>query len=162
MPVETTPSYLWYQLLLLWSCFVDPDHVPLTSGESNWDKIEVNTTWLWIALAQFDMRSAREDRASTPSPCFFIGSLLLDDLCHWVSVPHMSLLTGSHQDAVAMENVQLKQMSTPPPISQFPGRTCILFWWKTRDGSWCVWGGCTCTHMYGKWHIKERGGRAFF
>lgn len=35
----------------------------------------------------------------------------------------MSPLTGSHQDAVAMENVQLKQMSTPPPISQFPGRT---------------------------------------
>lgn len=91
-------------------------------------KREVNPTWLWFfrgfSLAQFDMRSLRECRTPTPSPSFFIGSLLRDDLCHWVSVPHTSLLTGSHQDAVAMEKGQLKQMSTPPPISQFPGRTC--------------------------------------
>lgn len=121
---------------------------------------------LWIfrgfSLAQFDMSSAREDRTSTPpptpthTPCFFIGSLLQDDLCHWVNVPHVSLLTGSHQDAVTMENVHLKQISTPPPISQFPGRTSMLFWWKTRNVTlsihvnMCVSEGCTCTHMYGK------------
>lgn len=34
--METTSSYQWCQLLLFWSCFVVPDHVPLSSGKSKW------------------------------------------------------------------------------------------------------------------------------
>lgn len=174
MPAETTSSYRCCQLLLFWSCFVDPDHVPLTSGGKQLSDMKISTYNLALDLQGLFLGSVWHEKCqrrqdfNPPSACFFIGSLLQDGLCHWVSVPHVSLLTGSHQDAVAMENVQLKQMSTPPPISQFPGRTCMLFWWKTRNVTlstrvnMCVRDGCTCTHMYSKWDIRERQGRVFF
>lgn len=85
MPVETTPSYLWYQLLLLWSCFVDPDHVPLTSGESN--RMTQNRSKYNMALDRFGSvwhEKCQRRQGFNPLTLFL----------YWVTAPGRSLPLG--------------------------------------------------------------------
>lgn len=129
-PTAIRPQMLSNSLVLVLGKI--PRKLPDLQGHEG-QKYKIATVSLGLSLAAVDMWRAGEGRESKPP--FVIRSLLQHDLRHWVSVPHMSHLTGS--DAVAMEHVQLEQMKSFQLSSFQAGFTCWgCFGGKT--GSVCL------------------------
>lgn len=95
-----------------------------------------------LSSAEVDMMSVREAREASHS--FVIRSLPQYDLCHWVSVPHMSHLTGSQSGCGCHGTCPVGANEIPP--FQFPGRIHMLriFWWETGNVCVCVCVVCVC------------------
>lgn len=157
-------SFVLFWLCLSWLCLVKiPGEKPQgpTRETAIWrTQTQGCSVSSGLSLTEVNMWCVSEGRdASAP---FFIGPLPLYDLCHWVSVPHMSHLTGSQSGCRCHGICPVEANETPPfllPSSFQAGFTC----WESSGGkhAMCVYLLAieACAHAcWGERDIKRENG----
>lgn len=142
--METTSSYHWCQLLLFWSCFVDPDHVPLSSGKSKWVTqnrskynmaLDLRGGFLWLVLI---WEVPEKTGLQPPHPVSLSGHCSRT-ISAIGSVCHACLLWLAHiRMRLPWKMSNWSKWVPLLPFLSFQAELCTLFWWKTRDVSLCV------------------------